>query len=189
MIPRPCHILPFCVAALLAGCAGNTARFLIEPASPATTQRVRVSTIEVRNVSLPAYASGLEIAVQQPDGALRNVDGSIWADDPERGITTALARNLDVATTATAAAEPWPLDGRAQVRVDVRVDRMLAGADGTFRFAGQFALSSPDGIIRERLQRFDISIPLPESTPAAVSVASGQAISALGADIARSLAR
>lgn len=171
------------------GCADDSARFLIDPPAAAAELRARVASVEMRNVSLPGYASALEIAQQEPGGALRNVPKSVWADDPVRGVTMALARSLDEASTATVAAEPWPLDEPAQAQVDVRVERMLARADGVFAFAGQYAVASRDGVIRERLQRFDITVPMTGADPAAIAAASGKAISELAVLIARTLAR
>lgn len=173
----------------LAGCADNSARFLIDPPPQASALRARVSTVEVLDVSLPAYASAVEIAAQEKGGALRNLDDALWADDPVRGVTTALASSLAAASTATVAPEPWPLAEPAQVRVSVRVERMLAGENGSFQLSGLYAIASPDGVIRERLERFDISVPLAGSAPGDVAAASGAAIADLAARIARSLAR
>ncbi|MGB3313218.1 MAG: ABC-type transport auxiliary lipoprotein family protein [Albidovulum sp.] len=175
---------------LAAGCgSGNEARFLIDPPAATAEVPVRVATIELREVSLPAYAAAVEIAQQEETGALRNLPETLWADDPVRGVTIALARALDQATTATAAAEPWPLDEPAQARVEVRVERMFAGTDGQFRFAGQYAIASPDGVIRERVQRFDIAIPIAAEGAAGIAEASGNAISRLALDIASDLRR
>lgn len=174
---------------LLAACADNSARFQLDPPASAAQRQARVSTVEVRDVSLPSYAAAQEIVSQQPDGALRDVPDSLWADDPVRGVTLALALALDDRSSATVAAEPWPLADPAQVRVDVRVERMLAAADGTFALAGQMALASPDGVLRERLERFDIRVPLTGTDPAAIADAGGRAISALADRIAQLLAR
>jgi uncharacterized lipoprotein YmbA len=175
---------------LTAACgSGNEARFLIDPPASAAETPVRVSTVELREVSLPAYAAAVEIAQQEEGGALRNLPDTLWADDPVRGVTMALARAIDQATTATAAAEPWPLDEPAQARVEVRVERMFAGLDGQFRFAGQYAIASPDGIIRERVRRFDITIPVSEAGAGAIAASSGLAISQLAQEIAAELRR
>lgn len=175
---------------LAAGCgSGKEARFLIDPPAATAEIPVRVSTIELREVSLPAYAAAVEMAQQEDTGALRNLPDTLWADDPVRGVTIALARALDQATSATATAEPWPLDEPAQARVEVRVERMFAGTDGQFRFGGQFAIASPDGIIRERVRRFDIALPIATEGPAGIADASGQAIGSLASEIASELRR
>jgi len=168
---------------IVAACGDNAAQYMLE--EPATQQRVRVrvATIEVREVTLPAYAAASEIMLQAEDGALRSVPEAIWADNPVRAVTLALARNLDAVSTATAAAEPWPLEQPADVRVDVRIDRMVARADGQFQLAGQFAVAAPEGAVRETINRFDILHPLSADTPRAVAQATGAALQSLSQQI------
>ena len=134
--------------AVLAGCGETSGRYLID--TPAPTQQVRVplSTIEVRDVTLPDYVSSAEIMVQSEDGALRPVANAIWADNPVRGFTLMLARNLDTGSNAAAMTEPWPLTEPPHARVEVRVEQMVAQIDGTFRLTGQFAIGSPDLVVR-----------------------------------------
>lgn len=178
-----------CLPLLLAACGDNKARFVIAPSEAASEVRLRVSSIEVRDVSLPSYASASEIVVEDADGALRPAAKAIWADDPQRGITAALARSLDLKSTATVAAEPWPLSEGPAVQLTVRVDQMTARADGRFVFSGQYALSSPDGTLRERLERFAIDVPMADSTPATVANATGRAIDALADEVLTRLRR
>jgi uncharacterized protein len=178
-----------CLALAVTGCGNNSARYLINTPVAAQKVAVRVATIEVLDVKLPAYAAALEVPLQEEGGALRNLPDSLWADDPVRGVTNALARSLEATTTAKVAAEPWPLETSPQAVVDLRVDRMLASAAGQFEFAGQYAIASPDGVIRERLERFDIRIPLGTADPAGIVAAEGKAIAELGLQIARTLAR
>ena len=169
---------------LLAACGDSNARYLVDAPVPAQQQRVRVSTVEMREVTLPAYAAASEILVQQADGALRPVRNAIWAEDPTRGVTLALARNLDAAASATVMAEPWTLERRPDVQVDVRIERMVAQNDGLYRLAGQYAIASPDLVIRESVGRFDISQPLADTDPASVARATGAALMTLSQQIA-----
>ncbi len=173
----------------LAACGDNNQRFLINTDAAVTPTRVSVSTIEVRDVSLPAYASASEIVVEQADGALKPVSKALWADDPVRGVTGALARSLAAKSTATVSAEPWPLADGPAVQLEVRVDQMVAGADGTFRLTGQFALSSPQGQIRDSLTRFAVAVPLVDTSPGAVAVSTGKAIDGLADEVMRKLRR
>lgn len=187
------HIIAIALAAAvpLASCGDTNARFPIvaETGPTVTKTRVAVSTIEVRDVSLPAYAAASEIVVEQDGGALTVVPKAIWADDPVRGVTGALARSLDLRSTASVAAEPWPLADSADVRVEVRIDRMIAKLSGEFELSGQFAVAAPNGAIREAVQRFTVIVPLADNTPASVAQATGAAIDGLAGDIVKKLRR
>ena len=179
--------LALVLALPLAAC-GTDARYLIaqgpaETGQPDARSRVRVRTIEVRDVSLPAYASATDIVVEQKNGALMPIGNAVWADDPVRGVTGALARALDARATATVAAEPWPLLDPADVQLEVRVDRMIARADGQFEMTGQYAIAAPSGAIREQVRRFAIRTPLQGTTPGAVAQATGLAIDRLAAEV------
>ena len=169
--------------ASLTACGDKKARFEIPSPIAVTEARLRVSSIEVRDVSLPAYASASEIVVEDAAGALRPVPKAIWADDPARGVTGALARSLEAASTAKVAAEPWPLTSEPQARVQVRIDQMTAKADGSFYLEGQFAISSANGAVPDSLNRFGISVPMADLAPANVAIATGAALDQLAAKI------
>lgn len=180
----------FLLTLTLSAC-GSDDLFLIPTAPAPVTEQVRVSarSIEVRDVVLPSYASDVDILVQDADGALRPLGGALWADDPQLGITQALARRLDLGTTATAAAEPWPLYDGPDRSIQVTIDRMVARADGQFELGGQFAVLSQSGAAREYLRRFDILHPLVGTEPEQVAVTVGLALSTLADQIAQSLSR
>ncbi len=186
MLPRSWLFAALLVAA---GCGDNSPRYLLDMPEPSERVSVRVSSIEVREVTLPAYAAASEIVLLQDDGAVRPVPKAVWADDPVRSVTQSLARNLDSATTATAAAEPWPLDAPAQVRIDVRIDRMVARPDGKFQMVGQYSVAAPYGAVRETINRFDIQQPMADQTPGAIAQANSDALLTLAEQIAKTLSR
>ena len=177
--------LAFVMALPLAACgSGDTARYLIDaPVVAAGETRVSVRTVELRDVSLPTHASGTSILVRDVDGALRPLGDAEWADDPERAVTGTLAQLIDERSSATVAAEPWPLLDGPSARLDVRIDKMLANASGVFEITGQAAVSAVDGRPRERVERFAIAVPVTELTAAAVTDAQGRALVALSDEL------
>lgn len=181
-------LFPLMLLAVLPACGtSNDAHFLIAPAPAEPTVRLQAQTIEMRMVSLPAYAAASEIFAQSPDGALYAQSNALWADDPVRGITAALARGLSERTRSSVTMEPWPLNNGPDARIDVRVDQIYARADGSFEMSGQFAVSSPGGTTREFVRRFDIRTPVSGEGPAAISGALATALSRLSGEIAAAM--
>ncbi|WP_417261171.1 PqiC family protein [Celeribacter sp.] len=194
------RFLPLALLALtaLTACGGTEPRYLIDSAPAATTAettqvRMQVATLEMREVSLPAYAEESQILIEGADGALTPLDNALWADEPRRALTLRLAEAISRGGSATVAAEPWPLETPAQAAVHVQVSDMVARApgqsEGQFVLKGQFAVSSYDHVVRERIRRFDISVALPDASPAGIARASGQALQNLAIEITQDLRR
>ncbi|WP_343117340.1 PqiC family protein [Ostreiculturibacter nitratireducens] len=173
----------------LAACGAPADRYLVEPSAPPEPIALRIASLEVGEVVVPAYAEASEILKESETGALEVVDSAEWADGSARAVTAALARSLDLRTRADVAAEPWPLTEPAAARLEVRIESVVARADGTFQLSGQFAVASPEGRIREFLDRFDISVALDGEGPAAIARANGRALDMLADQIALRLRR
>ena len=170
------------LAVPLAACSGgDSARYLIETPAAVTDAATRVSvrSVELRDVSLPSHASGSDILIRDDAGALRALGDAVWADEPERAVTGTLAKLLDERSSATVSAEPWPLLDGPSARLELRIDRMLAMTSGVYEISGQAAVSAADGSPRERVERFDIAVPLTEVSAAGVTDAQGRALVAL----------
>ena len=194
------HRLPIlaAIALSLAACGGPPAtRYLIEaaPASDQAPVRLRVRSIELRDVVLPAYGEGSQILREGSAGALVPIAGAEWADGSSSAITAELARRLDLRSSATVAAEPWPLADPADLRLELRLTSVVARADGRFQLAGQFAAASMDGRAREFIERIDISVPMAgqpddgRSEAAVIADAYGRALEALAEAMLARLAR
>lgn len=183
----PLRRAAFTLMLLVAGC-GSSDLFLVAQPDPVSQIAVQPRTIEVRDVVLPAYAAEADILVQDADGALRPL-GALWADDPRGAVTRAIARRLDLGTTATVAPEPWPLFDGPDRSVQVTVERLVARADGMVELSGQFAVISSSGAARDFLRRFAITEPYAGTDPQSVANAVGIALSTLADEIAGSVAR
>lgn len=173
-----------CVLALTA-CAPAPDRYAVISPAVAQSQRIAFSSVEVRKVSLPAYAAADEIALQDADGRVVSDGSVLWADTPDRAIALELSRHLAQLTSARVASEPWPLETFPDARLEMRFEKFVAGTDGQFRAAGQYFVAVADGG-RERSGLFDLSVPFdPEAGPAAIAAARGQAILELAQFVAR----
>lgn len=175
------------VLAALAACsdATETARFTLDPPQSARQFPNRIGTAELRDVSLPQYASDQEIAWQTADGAVRSSPRDIWADDPRRAVTLALARQISAVSGAVVISEPWPLTEAPARRIEVRVEQFLPTAQGNVRLAGTYFVTPQMASGGDVLRRFDLSVPVNGEGPGAIAVAQSQAIAALGAQIAQ----
>jgi len=177
--------IPIAALGLLAACGAPPERFAAPLAPPGARVPVAVGTLEVRMVSLPSYARDEEIWIETAAGTLTADARRLWADDPARGLTQDLARQLAAMTGARVAAEPWPFADLPAARLELRLDTFVAGADGRFRIGGQYFLASESGT-RDRTGPFEISAPIaPESGVPGIAAARAQATR----DLARFLAR
>lgn len=171
-------------AFILSACGATPDLYTVTPPQVEQTQRIAFRAVEVRDVSLPTYASANEIAVEDQDGKLVTDAAVLWADNPERAIALELTRNLARLTGARVASEPWPFEAFPDARLDVRFESLIAGANGQFRASGQFFVSVDDGG-RERSGLFDIAVPFdPASGPKAIAAARGRVILDLAVYIA-----
>lgn len=177
------------IAALaVAGCSNpeNTARHLIDPPTAGIQVANRIGTAELKDVSLPEYASDQEVAFQTPDGAVRATPDNLWADNPSRAFTTTLARAISDVSGATVIGTPWPLAEPPQRVIEVRVEQALAQASGVYRLGGRYFVADErlSGGGTNHARSFDIRVPMAAQTPAATAAALGQAISILAQQIA-----
>jgi len=175
-------------ASLLGACSNpeKTGRYPIDPPTAGVQVANRLGTAELREVSLPEYASDQEVAFQTEDGAIRSNPDNLWADNPARAFTTTLARAIGEVSGATVIGEPWPLAEPPARVLEVRVERALAQANNTYRLSGRYFVSD-DGLAgsgTNHARSFDISVPMAGQTPAATAAAAGQAISLLAQQIA-----
>lgn len=191
MLPACALRLPYAALiglTLLGACSNSekTGRYLIDP--PVTGVQVpnRLGTAELKDVSLPEYASDQEVAFQTEDGAVRSNSERLWADDPARAFTTTLARAISDVSGATVISEPWPLAQPPARVLEVRVERALAQSDNNYRLSGRYFVSD-DGLSgggSNHARSFDILVPMGVPGPAATAAAASRAISLLAQQIA-----
>ncbi|EAQ02963.1 lipoprotein, putative [Pseudooceanicola batsensis HTCC2597] len=186
MILRPALLLV--LVATLSACGGTVERYatgapVVEEELPRISSRYR--TVEVRQMSLPTYAASEEIATRDETGAIVSDKTTLWADEPARAMTLELSRYLGTITGAQVAAEPWPFLDRASVIIDVRVEEMVADADGAFRISGQYYVA-PDSGNGGRSGLFSLAEPIRGEGASAIAAARTAVTKDLAEQITRS---
>ncbi|WP_411838053.1 membrane integrity-associated transporter subunit PqiC [Paracoccus sp. ME4] len=184
----PLAVIALSGAALLGACSNpeKTGRYLIDPPVAGVQVPNRLGTAELKDVSLPEYASDQEVAFQTEDGAVRSTPDNLWADNPGRAFTTTLARAISDVSGATVISEPWPLAQPPARVLEVRVERALAQADNSYRLSGRYFVSD-DGLSgggANHARSFDIRVPMATQGPASTAAAASQAIAILAQQIA-----
>jgi uncharacterized protein len=181
----------FCLLLTILGltaCAPLPDRLALDSRQSTLQLQPRVSSVLVRNLSLPSYAAAEEIPRETTTGLI-TTSGILWADDPQRASTLALSGHLGQILSVDAGAEPWPFLDLPDVVVDIRVSRMIAAADGQFYLTGQAFIGGDGRPFRNSVIPFDIRHPLPDQSLTSIAAAQSAALLALAETIARQLAR
>lgn len=176
-------------AVALAACAPPLDRLALTPLPSAMELRPLVRSAMVRTVSLPTYAAAEEIHFETASGLIASNEDVLWADSPERAVTLILTQTLSDILNTDVGPDPWPFVGLPDVAIDVRVARMIAGADGVFYLTGQYFVGG-DGIDFPNSSRtFAISKPMPDQSLQSIATAQAEALLALSEQIAGALSR
>jgi len=175
-------------ALALAACAGRPDYYLTPP--PAAGARAAgAGSLGVADVSLPAYAETVEIAVLTETGAVQLAKDALWADTPRRALTRHLVAALQSRLSAQIATEPWPAFDPPALRLEVFVDRMIGAPEGPFQFAGQYVIVSNNSGRVVASDRFALTLPPQGAGYQGLIDAHARAIEALADQIAARVAR
>ncbi|WP_300019661.1 membrane integrity-associated transporter subunit PqiC [uncultured Roseobacter sp.] len=169
-------IWALCVLGALAACGAAPDRYIVPSPEAADRQRIAFRAVEIREISLPAYAASDEISLQGLDGRVTSDGAVLWADTPERAVALELARHLARLSGARVASAPWPFESFPDVRLELRFESLVANDAGQFVATGQYFVAVTDGR-RERSGVFDLAVAFdPAGGPQAIAAARGQII-------------
>jgi uncharacterized lipoprotein YmbA len=179
----------FVAVLALVGCgeAGEPLRY----ATPTPKAQVRVSiplsSVVVREVSLPTYATEEGIAVASRSGAISTTPDRLWADEPTRAVTLRLTNALADITGRKVASDPWPFQSDPDAVVEVRLEEFVAEEAGRFVAEGRYYVArQQEDIGADHAHSFRLIQPFdPERGFSAIAAARASIINALAADIAR----
>jgi len=166
--------------------SNDITRFAGSAAAPEERIGIRYTSVSVREISLPTYASAEFLVTETEDGSLIEDPDTLWADDPVRDVTLQFSRALATITKARVAPDPWPFRSVPDVTVDIRVDTFVARANGTFVATGQYFVAPEDEDQPERARGFAISVPyLVAGGYRAIAGARSRTVTALAEHVAR----
>ncbi|WP_299784015.1 ABC-type transport auxiliary lipoprotein family protein [uncultured Roseobacter sp.] len=169
-------IWALCVLGVLAACGAAPDRYIVPSPEAADRQRIAFRAVEIREISLPAYAASDEISLQGLDGRVTSDGAVLWADTPERAVALELARHLARLSGARVASAPWPFESFPDARLELRFESLVANDAGQFVATGQYFVAVTDGR-RERSGVFDLAVAFdPAGGPQAIAAARGQII-------------
>lgn len=175
--------------ACLTACTPLADRLAITPLPSSLSLRPLVDSVMVRTVSLPTYAAVEEIPLETDTGIIFVREDVLWADDPERAVTLILTRTLRDILGIDVGPDPWPFVTLPDVSVDVRVERMLGGTDGTLELTGQFFVASEAARFPDSAYSFEIVEEMDDATLSSIASAQSAALLKLSEQIARTLGR
>ena len=180
------HLI-LCGFAGLAACSAPLERLAMTSVQSALELRPLVSSVMVREVTLPTYAAAEEIAFEGPNGLIASNDDILWADDPARSITIAIIRNMTDILNTDVGPDPWPFVELPDVAVDIQIERILARADGTFQLTGQFFVGGDGTPFRNSANDFSISTPMGDQSLSSIATAQANAVLELSEQISKTL--
>lgn len=115
--------------------------------------------VGLSTLTLPQYAEESRLTVLGAGLTAVQLDDDRWAVALPDAATQVLAQALAQRTGATVLAEPWPVETRADMRIDVLADRFVGRSDGSVEFSGEFRISHPRLRGDVLAQRFAITVP------------------------------
>ena len=186
MILRPTILTALCLTLLGCGSSPDPVRLTTPPQEPGPRISIPHQSVALREVSLPTYATDEGISIADGTGAIRELSGSIWADDPTRAVTLRLTNALADLTGRTVASDPWPFGGSPDVVVDVRVERLLAEESGRYVAQGRYYVAHEDEERADRAGSFNLVEPFdPALGYSAIAQARSRVLAALAREIAQ----
>lgn len=171
------------LAACATGAADETRYHLLPKPTPAQRVVFGGETVALRELDLPLYVRGAEVAFVDATGAVSLSEGNRWADEPPRAMTRALAGSLRDSLDTPVVVEPWGRAVEPTLRIDIVVDRFVGAAGGALTLSGDFQIIRLDDRRTVSAQGFDIDVPVGGATFDALVAAHSAALARLSDEI------
>ena len=117
----------------LSGCVSSNYYVLSTASQPKVTYTHKSQVIGVEKVTVPKYLFKREIAVAKSASQIIFLDGAVWAEDLDAGLTHRLIGFLQKKFKQPSVyAYPWGADKQPSIKVKVQVTRFIAQGDNVY---------------------------------------------------------
>ncbi len=119
---------------IMSGCAlSNNYYVLSTAAQPSQHYRQKHRVIGVEKVTVPKYLFKREIAVAKSPSQITFLDGAVWAEDLDVGLTQRLIGFLQKKfNQPNVYAYPWGVDRQPTIKIKVQITRFIAQGDKVY---------------------------------------------------------
>jgi cholesterol transport system auxiliary component len=116
------------------GCISSNNYYVLSIApQPSTHFANKNRSIGVKKVTIPEYLYKREIAVAKTSSQIALLDGAVWGEDLDAGLTQRLTSFLQKKFQQPSVyAYPWGLDRQPSVRVSLDITRFIAQGDKVY---------------------------------------------------------
>lgn len=117
----------------LSGCVSSNYYVLSTASQPKVTYTDKSRVIGVEKITVPKYLFKREIAVAKSASQVIFLDGAVWAEDLDAGLTHRLIGFLQKKFKQPSVyAYPWGTDKQPSIKVKVQVTRFIAQGDNVY---------------------------------------------------------
>ena len=120
---------------VLQGCLSTRANYYILSLAPQPTSTYahKSGAIGVEKVTVPAYLYKREIAIAKSNNQITLLNGAVWGEDLDTGLTERLIRFLQKKfNQPNVYAYPWGMDRQPRIKVKLDVTRFIAYGDKVY---------------------------------------------------------
>jgi len=117
----------------LSGCVSSNYYVLSTASQPSVTYTHKSRVIGVEKITVPKYLFKREIAVAKSASQIIFLDGAVWAEDLDAGLTHRLIGFLQKKFNQPSVyAYPWGTDKQPSIKVKVHVTRFIAQGERVY---------------------------------------------------------
>jgi len=169
----------------LSGCVSSNYYVLSTASQPSVSYAHKNRVIGVEKITVPKYLFKREIAVAKSASQVIFLDGAVWAEDLDAGLTHRLIGFLQKKFNQPSVyAYPWGTDKQPDIKVKVQVTRFIAQGDKVYLDANWEIENMRSH--RRSAKLFSTTVPT-ESDASSIVDAMDRAFGELEEDVARGL--